>query len=132
MQIHLSPRNIRLTAAIHQKAAEKIEQLEALCSQIVAAHIVLLYDDTAKPASRYSVKVHLALAGPDVHADEHDADLYLAMDKVADKLARQLRKRKTKLTDKRRQDTQRAVKLQSSRGMLDGAKAVKASRKTKV
>jgi putative sigma-54 modulation protein len=107
MQIHLSPRNLRLTAAIHQFAAEKIEHLEELCPEIIAAHIVLLHDDTAQPASRHHVKVHLAIAGPDIHAEEHDADLYAALDKVTDKLARQLRKRKTRLKDKPRSTAQR-------------------------
>ena len=116
MQIHLSPRNVRLTAAIHSHAAEKIEHLEGLCSQIIAVHIVLVHDDTAKPASRYGVKVHLALAGPDIHAEEHDADLYVAFDKVIDKLARQLRKRKTRLGDKRRSISQRTAERRRSQG----------------
>ena len=119
MQIHLSPRNVRLTAAIHQAAAQKIEHLESLCADIVAAHIVLLRDDAAKPAARYNVKVHLAVAGPDIHADEHDADLYVALDKVTDKLARQLRKRKTRLTDKRRTTVQREVVQRDARGIVE-------------
>ena len=116
MQIHLSPRNVRLTAAIHSHAAKKIEHLEELCSEIVAAHIVLLHDDTAKPAFSYRVKVHLAVAGPDIHAEEHDADLYVAFDKVIDKLARQLRKRKTRLNDKRRSTAQRTAERRRSQG----------------
>ena len=116
MQIHLSPRHVRLTAAIHTHAAEKIGHLEELCADIVAAHIVLLHDDTAKPASRYTVKVHLAVAGPDIHGEDSDADLYAAMDKVADKLARQLRKRKTRLKDKQRSKAQRATEKKRSQG----------------
>jgi putative sigma-54 modulation protein len=116
MQIHLSPRNVRLTAAIHQHAAEKIEQLEDFGADIVAAHIVLMHDDAAKPAQRYRVKVHLAVAGPDIHAEENDADLYAALDKVTDKLARQLRKRKTRLSDKRRRLAQRTAERRRAQG----------------
>ena len=108
MQIHLSPRNVRLTAAIHSYAAEKIESLEEL-GDIIAAHVVLVSDDAAKPKDRFSVKAHLAVAGPDIHAEEKDADLYAALDKVVSKLARQLRKRKTALVDKRRQAQQRTT-----------------------
>ena len=106
MQIHLSPRHLRLTAAIHRHCVDKIEQLEELAGEIVAAHIVLIHDETAKPADRHSVKVHLAVPGPDIHAEESSEDLYAALDLVVDKLARQLRKRKTRLTDKRRSKTQ--------------------------
>ncbi len=110
MQIHLSPRHLRLTAAIHRHTAEKIFHLEELNDQIVAAHVVLIHDENGKPADRYTVKVHLAIPGPDIHAQQSATDLYAALDLVMDKLARQLRKRKTRLTDKRRSKVQKAVK----------------------
>ena len=106
MQIHLSPRHIRLTPAIHRHCAEKVEHLEILAGEIVAAHIVLIHDEAAKPKDRHSVKVHLAVPGPDIHAEESHEDLYAALDLVVAKLARQLRKRKTRLNDKRRTKTQ--------------------------
>jgi len=107
MQIHLSPRHLRLTAAIHQYAAAKVEELEDLGAEIIAAHIVLVHTDTAALEARYKVKVHLAIAGPDIFAEQKSSDLYLAIDGVIAKLARQLRKRKTRLTDKRRQTSAR-------------------------
>ena len=110
MQLHLSPRHVRLTAAIHRHVAEKIEHLEAHTNEIVAAHVVLLHDATAKPADAFTVKVHLAIPGPDIHAEESAAELYAALDVVVDKLARQLRKRKTKRTDKVRSKVQKAVR----------------------
>jgi putative sigma-54 modulation protein len=106
MQIHLSPRNVRLTAAIHQRVAEKILHLEDLASDILAAHVVLVHDEASKPDRRFSIKAHLAISGPDIHAEQYAEDLYAALDLVIDKLARQLRKRKTRLTDKRRSKTQ--------------------------
>jgi len=98
MQIHVSPRHLTLTAAIHGYVAEKVEHLETLASEILAAHVVLLHEESK--AKGYTVKVHLAVPGPDIHAEDKESDLYAAIDKVVDKLARQLRKRKTRLTDK--------------------------------
>ena len=106
MQIHLSPRHLRLTPALHRHCAEKIEHLEELAGEIVAAHIVLIHDEAAKPKDRFGVKVHIAVPGPDIFADEKSEDLYAAIDLVVSKLARQLRKRKTRLKDKRRSKTQ--------------------------
>ncbi|HEX8371325.1 MAG TPA: ribosome-associated translation inhibitor RaiA [Chthoniobacterales bacterium] len=109
MQIHVSPRHLKLTAAIHGYVAEKVEHLEHLAGEIVAAHVVLMHDETAtKP---YSVKVHLAVPGPDIHAEDKENDLYAAIDKVVDKVAGQLRKRKTRLTDK----TKRVLQVASER-----------------
>ena len=111
MQIHLSPRHIRLSAAIHIHTAGMIEQLEDY-AEIIAAHVVLIHDEAAKPKDRFSVKAHLAVRGPDVHAEESAENIHAALDLVGDKLARQLRKRKTKLTDKRRSKLQRAREKQ--------------------
>lgn len=105
MQIHLSPRNVRLTGAIHAYVAEKIMRLEDIASEILAAHVVLVHDEQAASGRYFCVKVHLAVAGPDIHASDVDGDLYAAIDKISDKLARQLRKRKTRIVDKRRKSS---------------------------
>ena len=109
MQIHLSPRHLRLSAALHQHVAGVIGELEEL-AEIIAAHVVLIHDDAIDPEERFCTKVHLAIAGQDVYAEESANDLHVAIDRVGSKLARQLRKRKTSLVDKRRRKVQRANK----------------------
>ncbi len=97
MQIHVSPRHLTLTAAIHGYVADKVEHLESIAEEIIGAHCVLIHDEGGAVQKKYQVKVHLAIPGPDVHAESYDSDLYAAIDKVVDKLARQLRKRKTRV-----------------------------------
>lgn len=108
MQIHLSPRHLTLTAAIHTYVAEKIGHLEEIAGEIIAAHVVLMRDGEANPTQAYSIKVHLAVPGPDIHAEDREAELYPAIDRVIDKLAGQLRKRKTKLVDRSKHKAQKA------------------------
>jgi len=62
------------------------------------------------------VKMHLALPGPDIHGECSEADLYAAIDKTIDKIAQQLRKRKTRLKDKTKHMLQRAAERKKSRG----------------
>lgn len=107
MQIHLSPRHLVLTAAIHSHVAEKVEHLETITDRIIAAHVVLLRDETK--TKQYVVKIHLAVPGPDVHAEDSETDLYAAIDKTVTKLAQQLRKRKTKLTSTKKHKAQLAA-----------------------
>ncbi len=107
MQLHLSPRHIHLSASIHSHAAGVIAALEDF-ADIMAAHLVLIHDEAAKPEHRFGVKAHIAVRGKDVHADVTAETLHTALDMAGDKLARQLRKRKTKLTDKRRTKLSRA------------------------
>ncbi len=106
MQIHLSPRHLVLTSAIHAYVAEKVEHLETLTEQIIAAHVVLLHDETR--AKQFVAKVHLAVPGPDLHAQDSEGDLYAAIDKVCDKLAGQIRKRKTKRVEAKKHRSQLA------------------------
>ncbi len=109
MQIHLSPRHLKLTAAIHTYVAEKISHLESISSDILAAHVVLLHDEDKHPERAYRVKAHLAVPGPDVHAEDFDANLYAAIDKATAKLAQQLRKRKTKRKEEKKHKLQRSA-----------------------
>lgn len=117
MQLHLSPRNLRLTAAIHQHAAAKILHLEDIADDIMAAHVVLVNDEAANPKKQFTVKAHLAVPGPDVHAEHSGSDLYAVFDEVTDRLARQLRKRRTVFVDKRREKALRAKKKRQAAGV---------------
>lgn len=110
MHIHLSPRHLALTAAIHSYVAEKLAHLESITTEILAAHVVLMHDEDK--AKKYVVKVHLGMPGPDIHAEDKEADLYAAIDKVVDKLARQLRKRKTRLQNQQKHRTRLAKEAQ--------------------
>src|ERR687889_2868017 len=101
MQIHVSPRHLQLTAAIHQAVAAQIGSLEHYGEDILGAHVVLVAS-TAEAPARFRVKVHLALPGPDIFAEDSESDLYAALEQVVAKVARQLRKRKTAMKDQRR------------------------------
>jgi ribosome hibernation promoting factor len=110
MQIHISPRNVPMTAGIHGYVAEKIGHLEHLNGRLLATHVVLWHDASRHKKEEYVVKVHLGLPGPDIHAESSAPDLFSAIDLVTDKLARQLRKYKTRIL-KRRVTRARKLKL---------------------
>ncbi|MFZ9932168.1 MAG: ribosome hibernation-promoting factor, HPF/YfiA family [Chthoniobacterales bacterium] len=108
MHIHLSPRHLALTGAINSYVVNKLAHLDNQSDHIIAAHVVLLHDDSKKK-SNYVVKVHLAVPGPDIHAEDREDDLYAAIDLVMGKLARQLRKRKTRLVTGKKHKAQKAT-----------------------
>ena len=93
MQIHISPRGVKLTAALHGYVAEKLESLEHLAEGLIGAHIAIYHDQTRANKHAFVVKVHLAVPGPDLHAEDHGHDLYHAIDAVVAKLDTQLRKK---------------------------------------
>lgn len=103
MHIHLDPRNVSLSAALQDFVTEKVGRLGEMVKDILSAHVVFQRADSAAANGHFSVKVHLAVPGKDVVASDRDGDLYAAIDKVSAKLARRLRKRKTRWL-KRRHD----------------------------
>ncbi|MDE1170272.1 MAG: ribosome-associated translation inhibitor RaiA [Verrucomicrobium sp.] len=102
MQIHISPRDIKLTAAIHGHIAEKLEHLEHFADGIIGAHVAIFHDTSRANKHAFVVKVHLAVPGPDLHAEDRGHELYQAVDLVAKRLEQQLRKKKGARADKRR------------------------------
>jgi putative sigma-54 modulation protein len=107
MQIHISPRDVKLTAAIHTHVAQQIGNLEHFGLGLIGAHVALWHDDTRAAKHAFVVKVHLALPGPDIHAEDHGHDLYKAIDVVCDRLAEQLRHRKSKLVKGNREKSRK-------------------------
>lgn len=115
MQLHLDPRNFRFTTPIRQYAVRKMTELKDL-ADIIAAHVVLSHNAGETPDKRYTVKAHLAVAGPDIHAEDTSNDLYQALNRVSGRLARQLRKRHTALIDRHRQQAQRNAEQEKRLG----------------
>ena len=108
MQIHISPRDIKLTPAIHSYVAQKIESLEHFGLNLIGAHIALWHDDQRAVKHAFVVKAHLAMRGPDLHAEDHGHELYTAIDVVVERLAEQLRHRKSKLVKGTREKSRKA------------------------
>lgn len=119
MQLHLNPRNVGITDALRDFVSEKLVRLNELAGDIVTAHVVFQHADTAAADRRFCVKVRLAVGGKDVFASDLDGDLYAAIDKVSAKLARRLRKRKTRLLDQQESRSRDAARSRDDQAMAD-------------
>jgi putative sigma-54 modulation protein len=108
MQIHISPRDVKLTPALHAFVAQKIDSLEHFGLGLIGAHVALWHDDKRGFKHAFVVKMHLALPGPDLHAEDHGHELYQAIDVVTARLAEQLRHRKNKLVKGSRERSRKA------------------------
>jgi len=94
MQITITTRNLENTEALKRYAEEKIARLQKFVDQITSVHVVL------------SVEKHRQIAEVTLHVREHtirgeesSADLYSAIDLVADKIERQILRYKEKVVD---------------------------------
>lgn len=100
MNIHVIPRRLHLTDPLCDFAVEKLGHLESINDSIVEADVVLSREANSRPDARFKARVRLAVPGWTVHATESAGDLFSALDIVQSKLARQLRKRKTRLNQR--------------------------------
>ncbi|WP_174583554.1 ribosome hibernation-promoting factor, HPF/YfiA family [Candidatus Methylacidithermus pantelleriae] len=108
MQIHVSQQNVRLTSALHAYIAKKLQKLERHMPEVIGAHVAIIHDPLQTNKRAYAVKVHLAVPGRDLHAEEHGHDLYETIDLLMETLEKQALKRKTELTKRNRRVARQA------------------------
>jgi putative sigma-54 modulation protein len=96
MKLILSTHNIKLTKGIEHHILDRIEKLEHLDRWALDARVIVENDKTRAPAKQFGCSIRLGVRGPDLFAEDHDADLYAAIDKVTKKIEQQIRKRHSK------------------------------------
>ena len=104
--VTVTGRHLAITAAINDYAEKKIEGLHLDYPKIIEAHVILEVD-------KYRQRAEIVLVCANhitIEASEESADLYASMDQVASKIARQMRKYKTRLLRQNRPHRQTAVR----------------------
>ena len=95
-----------ITAAINDYAEKKIESLHLDYPKIIEAHVILEVDKY-----RHRAEIVLVCANHiTIEASEESQDLYASMDQVISKIARQMRKYKTRLLRSHRPRGQESIR----------------------
>lgn len=92
MQLSISGHHVDVTDALKSYVEEKLQKLERHYDHITNTHVVLTVE---KLQQRAEATVHIS--GAEVFADANCDDMYAAIDKLTDKLDRQILKHKEKL-----------------------------------
>ncbi len=91
--VTVTGRHLAITAAINDYAQKKVESLHLDYPKIIEAHVILEVEK-----HRQRAEVVLVCANRiTIEASEESTDLYASMDQVIGKVARQMRKHKTRL-----------------------------------
>ena len=96
MKFILTTHNVTLTKAIEDHVMVRIDKLEHFDRWAVDARVTLEHDNTKAPERQFKCSIRLGVRGPDLYAEDHDGDLYAAIDKVTKKIEQQIRKRHNK------------------------------------
>jgi len=101
MNYNIRGENIEVTAAIRDYVEKKVNKLERYFDSEITSDVhvnISVYNEEQR------IEVTIPMTNLLLRAEEHNPDLYAAIDLVVDKLERQIRKHKTKINRKFRQN----------------------------
>lgn len=96
MQVNVSGHHVEVTDSLRNYVATKLEKLERHFDRITNMSVILSVE---KQRQKAESTVHIS--GGEIYADAEHDDLYAAIDMMADKLDRQLIKKKEKTKDRK-------------------------------
>jgi putative sigma-54 modulation protein len=99
MKFIVSGKNIEVTDALRNKIIRKMKKLEKIFDNDTEAQITMSVEK-----SRHIVEVTVRSNGMVIRAEVSNDDMYASIDRAIDKLEGQIRKYKTKLAKKLRED----------------------------
>ena len=99
MQINLSGHHVDLTTPLREYVNSKMERLERHFDQVTDIHVVLGVEKL-----RHKAEATMHISGGTIFADAVEENMYAAIDALVDKLDRQLKKHKEKITDHHRSE----------------------------
>ena len=94
MQINLTGHHVEITPALRDYISEKLARIERHFENVTDVHFILTVEKL-----EHKAEATLHVSGNTLHAHAVDSDMYAAIDSLADKLDRQVRKHKEKITD---------------------------------
>jgi len=99
MQISLTGNHVELTEPLREYVNAKLERLERHFDIVRDIHVVLTVEKL-----RHKAEATVHINGNNLFADSVQEDMYAAIDTLADKLDRQVKKHKEKMTDHHRSE----------------------------
>ncbi|HNQ72430.1 MAG TPA: ribosome-associated translation inhibitor RaiA [Verrucomicrobiota bacterium] len=117
MKLIIIPHNVTLTAAIEKHVVAKIEKLEHFARRIIDARVTLEHDHTRAPAKQFGCSVRIGVRGPDLFAQDRQADLYAAINLAVKKIEGQFRKRQGKVKTRHHIQASKSKQKLKERGL---------------
>ena len=101
MNLHLTGHHLEITPAIRAYATEKFEKIKRHFDNVVIDVNIIL--SVEKLQQKAEATMHIS--GKNLFVECEDENLYAAIDLLVDKLDRQVRKHKDKVSSRRHDDT---------------------------
>lgn len=96
MQVNVSGHHVEVTDALKTYVESKLDRLERHFDRITNVNVILSVEKL-----RQKAESTIRVSGGEIYAEAEEDDLYAAIDSMADKLDRQLIKKKEKISDRK-------------------------------
>jgi putative sigma-54 modulation protein len=93
--------NMAITPTVRRYIERKLGKLSRHLSNIIETKVEVSEEKTKSPRQRYLVRTTVASGGAVFHGEERGEDLFIAIDRVADIMVRQLEHHKGKTYEKK-------------------------------
>lgn len=103
MQLSITGHHIEVTPALRERVASKIDKIERHFDHLTDAHVILTVEK-----QRHKAEATVSASGARLFAEAVDDDMYTAIDMLIDKLDRQVKKHKEKMTDHHARDARKS------------------------
>ena len=94
MQLKVTGHHVEVTPPLREYVRKKLDRVLRHFERVVDVHCVLTVEEL-----EHKAEATLAVSGAVIHADAKHDDMYAAIDALADKLDRMIRKHKEKISD---------------------------------
>ncbi len=94
MQLNLTGHHIEITDSLRNYVQEKMERVERHFDKVTNSHVILTVENV-----RHKAEATIHMSGNNVFAENTEDDMYKAIDGLIDKLDRQVKKHKEKITN---------------------------------
>jgi putative sigma-54 modulation protein len=102
MQLSVTGHHVEVTQALREYVGTKLAKLERHFDHMTDIHCILTVEKLVHKA-----EATVYMGGGTIHADSTEGDMYAAIDMLVDKLDRQVKKHKEKLTDHHAKDVEK-------------------------
>ncbi|MBV61058.1 MULTISPECIES: ribosome hibernation-promoting factor, HPF/YfiA family [Abyssibacter] len=106
MNLNISGHHVDLTDSLRDFVTQKLSRVERHFDHLIDAEVILTVEKI-----RHKAEATLHASGKNLHAEAVADDMYVAIDQLIDKLDRQTRRFKERVTDHHRKGPQRIAEM---------------------
>ena len=109
MNLTISGHHLDVTPALRNYVTTKLDRITRHFDQVVDVKVLLTVDNLKEKDLRQRAECNIHVKGKDLFAESAHADLYAALDDLADKMDRQVLKHKDKSQEHHHQSAKRLM-----------------------